>query len=76
MTSLPAEILGLRDRGRIRVGLAADLVVFDPQRVRATATYVEPFQFAEGFELVVVNGRIARRDGELADALHGRVLKP
>lgn len=76
MTSLPAEILGLRDRGRIRVGLAADLVVFDPERVRATATYVEPFQLAEGFELVVVNGRIAWRDGALTAALHGRVLSP
>jgi len=76
MTSLPAEILGLRDRGRIRVGLAADLVVFDPGRVRATASYVEPFQLAEGFELVIVNGRIARRGGELAAALHGRVLRP
>jgi N-acyl-D-aspartate/D-glutamate deacylase len=76
MTSLPAAILGLDDRGSIEVGKAADLVVFDPARVRATATYTEPFRLAEGFDLVVVNGRVARRDGELAEGLHGRTLRP
>lgn len=76
MTSLPADVLGIRDRGRIAVGMAADLVVFDPRRVRARATYVEPFQLAEGFDLVIVNGRIARRDGELSGVLAGRVLAP
>jgi len=75
MTSLPAAILGLSDRGGIEVGTVADLVVFDPRRVRAAATYTEPFQLAEGFDLVLVNGRIARRDGELG-GLHGRALRP
>ncbi len=76
MTSLPAAQLGLKDRGSIQVGLAADLLVFDPQRVRATATYAAPFQLAEGFDLVIVNGRIARRDGTLGGTLAGRVLRP
>jgi N-acyl-D-amino-acid deacylase len=76
MTSLPAEILGLADRGRIEVGLAADLVLFDPARVRATATYERPLSLAEGFDLVVVNGRIARSGGNLMDARAGRVLRP
>jgi N-acyl-D-amino-acid deacylase len=76
MTSLPASILGIADRGILQVGMAADVVVFDPARVRATATYTEPMRLAEGFDLVVVNGRIARRDGELAPAMSGRVLYP
>jgi N-acyl-D-aspartate/D-glutamate deacylase len=76
MTALPAAILGLKDRGSVEVGKAADLVVFDPRRVRARASYTDPFRLAEGFDVVVVNGRIARRDGTLADALHGRTLRP
>jgi N-acyl-D-amino-acid deacylase len=76
MTSLPAEIIGLRDRGQVVPGFAADLVVFDPARVRARATYAEPLQRAEGFDVVVVNGRIAREDGVLATGLHGAVVRP
>ena len=76
MTTLPADVLGIRDRGRIAVGLAADLVVFDPAGVRARATYVAPFQLAEGFDVVIVNGRIVRRNGELSGVLPGRVLRP
>jgi N-acyl-D-amino-acid deacylase len=76
MTSLPADILGLTDRGRIQVGLAADLVLFDPGQVRATATYAEPLSLAQGFDLVVVNGRVARRDGVLDGEFSGQVLRP
>ncbi|MFU8814743.1 MAG: N-acyl-D-amino-acid deacylase family protein [Pseudomonadales bacterium] len=76
MTSLPAQILGIADRGVLAVGMAADLVIFDPTRVRATATYTEPLQLAEGFDIVIVNGRIARHDGAMAPELNGRVLRP
>ncbi len=76
MTTLPAGILGIDDRGAVAVGQAADLVLFDPARVRATASYVEPLTLARGFDLVLVNGRIARADGRLGDGLHGRVLRP
>jgi N-acyl-D-aspartate/D-glutamate deacylase len=76
MTSFPADILGIEDRGRLRPGSKADVLVFDPARVRALATYTEPLQLAEGFEVVIVNGEIARRDGRLGDRLAGRVLKP
>jgi N-acyl-D-amino-acid deacylase len=76
MTSLPAQILGLADRGTLQVGKAADLVIFDPDRVRATATYTEPFALAEGFDVVIVNGRVARRDGVLTGTMAGRVLRP
>jgi N-acyl-D-aspartate/D-glutamate deacylase len=76
MTSLPAAALGIEDRGSIEVGKAADLVVFDPQNVRATATYTDPLRLAQGFDIVIVNGQIARRGGDLAAAAHGRVLLP
>ncbi|MBT8076926.1 MAG: amidohydrolase family protein [Gammaproteobacteria bacterium] len=76
MTSFAAGVLGLADRGAIDVGMAADLLVFDPARVRETATYPQPHQLAEGFDVVIVNGSIAREQGRLSDALHGRVLLP
>ena len=63
-TALPASILGLSDRGVVREGARADLVLFDPARVRARADYVDPFAPAEGFDLVVVNGVPAFEAGE------------
>jgi N-acyl-D-aspartate/D-glutamate deacylase len=59
MTSLPAERFGLVGRGRIERGAFADLVVFDPARVRDLATFERPHGYAEGIELIVVNGRVA-----------------
>ena len=76
MTSLPADTIGIRDRGRLQPGLAADIVIFDPSRVRARATYVDPLQLADGFDVVIVNGRVAREDGRLAADLAGQVLIP
>jgi N-acyl-D-amino-acid deacylase len=55
-TSLPAQIMGLRDRGMIRERFCADLVVFDPNTIKDTATFFEPHQYAEGIEFVMVNG--------------------
>jgi N-acyl-D-amino-acid deacylase len=75
MTSLPAARLGLRHRGRIADGLVADLVVFDPARVRANATYDEPRQFPDGIEHVVVNGRHVVEYGVATGALPGRALR-
>jgi N-acyl-D-amino-acid deacylase len=76
MTSLPARILGLADRGELAEGRRADLVVFAPQAVHARADYTAPHRYAEGFDLVVVNGKVARENGELTGALPGRVLYP
>jgi len=73
-TALPASILGLADRGTVRVGSAADLVLFDPSKVRARADYVDPKAWAEGFDLVVVNGEPAFEAGE-AVARPGRLLR-
>jgi N-acyl-D-amino-acid deacylase len=75
MTGAPAARLGLRDRGLLRDGYAADLVVFDPARVRALATYEEPRQFPEGIEHVVVNGELVVDGGRHTGASPGRALR-
>ena len=74
MTSLPAERFGLAGRGRIAEGAMADLVVFDPARVRDRAVFGAPHAYPEGIDLVVVNGRIAW-DGQRRERA-GRVLAP
>lgn len=74
LTGLPAEILGLQDRGRIREGLSADLVVFDPQLVASRSTFMDSKVRPAGITDVVVNGRLAYRDGGLTDQRMGEVL--
>lgn len=71
----PADVLGLPDRGRIREGYVADLVVFDPATVRANATYDNPLQLSDGVEQVLVNGEFVVEDGEPTGARPGRVLR-
>lgn len=73
-TSLPAQILGLRDRGLIREGCQADILVFDPETIRDTATFFEPHQYAEGIEYVLVNGEYVVKEGELTWKKPGKVL--
>jgi len=75
MTGLPAEKLGLDDRGVIRPGAAADLTVFDPGRVRARASYREPFHYPEGIEYVIVNGRVVVEAGNHTGNLPGVFLR-
>jgi N-acyl-D-amino-acid deacylase len=75
MTSAPAARLGLRDRGLLRDGFVADIVVFDPERVRALATYDQPRQFSEGIEHVLVNGVAVVDAGTHTGALPGRALR-
>ena len=74
MTSLPASVFGIKDRGVIRPGAFADLVIFDPAAIRDAATYAEPQTLAEGVSDVLVNGVAVRADGRFTDALPGRVL--
>ncbi|MEW5916657.1 MAG: amidohydrolase family protein [Gemmatimonadota bacterium] len=74
MTSLPAQILGLRDRGMIREGMAADLALIDLNTIRDRATFFEPHQYAEGVEAVWVGGVPVVSDGKPTMALPGRVL--
>jgi N-acyl-D-amino-acid deacylase len=75
MTGGPAARLGLRDRGTIRDGAAADLVVFDPAIVRSNATYDDPRQFPSGFEQVIVNGTLVVDGEKHTGARPGRALR-
>jgi N-acyl-D-amino-acid deacylase len=74
MSGLPADRLGLKDRGRIGKGLAADIVVFNPKTVIDKATYTEPHQFPEGIHYVIVNGKIVVKDGVHTGAKPGKAL--
>ena len=74
MTGLPAKILGLKDRGVLRVGTVADVAVFDPKAIRDAATFEDPHQYSEGFRYVFVNGRPAVFRGKPTGALAGRAV--
>jgi len=75
MTSAPAARLGLRDRGTLADGKAADLVIFDPATVRSDATVDEPRQDPVGIETVIVNGNIVVAEGVHTGATPGRALR-
>jgi N-acyl-D-amino-acid deacylase len=75
MTGMTAQRFGLKDRGRIAPGMAADLTVFDPERILDAATYEKPDQPPLGIELVIVNGEIAVNRGEVAATPAGQVLR-
>jgi dihydroorotase/N-acyl-D-amino-acid deacylase len=74
MTSLPAVRLGLADRGLVRPGMKADLVVFDPATIRDRATFEDPHAYAEGVAFVLVNGIVVVEEGRLSGMRPGRVL--
>lgn len=75
-TGLPASILGLAERGTIRVGAVADLLVFDPATFRDTATFDDPTQLAPGVRHLFINGQTVIEDGAFSGTLAGRVLTP
>lgn len=74
MSALPAQRLGLTDRGMVRVGMKADLAVFDAATVRDTATFEQPHRYAEGVRVVIINGQVAFANGQMTAARPGRVL--
>jgi N-acyl-D-amino-acid deacylase len=74
MTSLPANQLHLRTRGRISPGMIADLVLFDPAKVQDTATYEKPMSYAVGMDYVLVNGQFAIDQGQPTQTLAGKIL--
>lgn len=74
MTGASAEAFRIQDRGEVRAGAHADLVVFNLDRVNDPADFLEPHQYAEGMEYVLVNGRFAVDGGEFTEALAGWVL--
>ena len=76
MTTLPAQVLGLKDRGMIREGFIADVTVLDLDELQDNATFFEPHQYASGVDLVFVNGELVVDEGELTYALPGVILTP
>ena len=75
MTSLNAAKIGIRDRGLLQAGLFADITIFDEKRVSDRSTYEEPFQYSEGVEYVIVNGRIVIDQGKHTGTRPGRALR-
>lgn len=75
MTSLPARTFAFTDRGLIREGFAADLLIFDPAKVQDKATYQQPHHYSEGFDWVLVNGVVMVEDGALTESRGGQVLR-
>lgn len=75
MSGFPAERFGLKDRGQLKEGLAADIVVFDPETLADKSTWSDPLQPAVGVEHVLVNGQRVIADGAVTDQLPGRVLR-
>ncbi|MBM3457484.1 MAG: D-aminoacylase, partial [Armatimonadetes bacterium] len=76
MTGYPAQRMGFRDRGVLRAGAAADVVVFDPRTIRDAATFEDPCRYAEGISTVLINGHPVVEAGKHTGALPGRVLTP
>jgi N-acyl-D-aspartate/D-glutamate deacylase len=74
MTGLPAQRFGLAGRGRISEGAHADLVLFDPETIRDTATFSDPICHAEGIAAVWVNGVLAYKDRDATGQRSGRFL--
>ena len=74
MTTLPAQILGLRDRGQVREGFAADLVIFDPAAVRETNSFEQPKSYPAGIPYTIVNGVVVIDGGRHTGARPGRPL--
>jgi N-acyl-D-aspartate/D-glutamate deacylase len=75
MTSLPASILGLTERGTIAAGQAADLVIFDPVTVSDRATFENPFQYPVGIDTVIVGGQIVLDERQHTNARPGKVIR-
>lgn len=75
LSAFPAQNLGLKDRGMLKAGYYADVVVFDPQTVGDVATYERPKQFATGVSDVIVNGKLALKDGAPTGELAGQVVR-
>ena len=75
MTSLPAQTFNLRERGLLREGFSADLVIFDDSLIADRATYEQPHQYPAGISYVIVNGQLVLADGKLTGARPGQALR-
>lgn len=75
ISSFPAELIGFKGRGRIAPKFAADIVVFDPEKIRDRATYQNPYVHSVGIEAVIVNGKLVLENGQLTGVAAGQVLR-
>ncbi len=75
MTALPAATMGLQDRGLLKEGMKADVVVFNPETVADKATFENPHQYPEGIPYVIVNGQLAVDQGAFQHRKGGKVLR-
>jgi N-acyl-D-aspartate/D-glutamate deacylase len=75
MTSKPAKKIGLNDRGILRKGFYADIVVFDPKSIIDKADFSNPYRYSEGIEQVIINGKIVIKNGQHTGELAGKVLR-
>jgi N-acyl-D-aspartate/D-glutamate deacylase len=75
LTSGPAKKIGFKKRGEIKIGNFADLVLFDPTKIKDNATYENPFQYSTGMDYVFVNGKVVVQDGKPTGNLPGYVLR-
>ena len=75
MTSLPAQVYQIRQRGLLKTGYYADIALFDLDEIKDNATFENPWQYSSGIEHVIVNGGIAWSNGQLTQDRHGRVLE-
>lgn len=75
MTSLPAQTFSLRDRGQIREGFAADVVIFDETKITDKATFEQPHQYAEGFSTIIVNGQVVFDGAKMTGVMPGQALR-
>ncbi len=74
MTSMPANLLGLTDRGKIVEGCKADLVIFDPEKIKDRATFEEPHQYSQGIETVIINGKVCLENNKLTGITSGKLI--
>lgn len=75
LSALPAANLSLKDRGQLKIGMYADVVVFDPKTIQDHATYAQPQQLASGVDHVIVNGKFALKNGEATGAATGQIVR-
>ena len=76
MSSLPAQKFGLKDRGLLREGFAADIVIFDEKTVKDLSTYEKPHAYSQGFQYVMVNGQLVVDEGKHLGTRNGKMLVP
>ncbi len=75
MSGLPADVLQIRDRGRIKEGYKADILIFRPEDIQEIATYENPKQLSKGMKYVIVNGKIALQEEEFEENGYGKTIK-